>query len=289
MAKQGIINQLVVQAEELAMEASANTCPVLLRQVAARRRITEIVFGPLLVDALITTHPSGFRVFFRSDRDEALSCLEAYKNESAKNLLPSRIRFSLAHEIAHTFFYDLSKAPPKIKESASEAELDELEVMCNRLAGHLLMPSKLLKSELPNLKPESILSGAGRFGVSPETLVAQFTQQPGLLTKHNIRGCIIVLMDTLRGFEVKAIARQRHIVVPAELRNIQRGELLQGDGIKWNEIFAGKENGQTDLPLTLKTNLGSEQKNYNFEFVRYSNSPEGDLYLTTVDLAGQSY
>lgn len=271
------------------MEASSRKCPILLRQVAARRRVSEVVFGPLLVDALLTTHPAGFRVFFRSERNEASSLLEAYNAESAEKLLDSRVRFSLAHEIAHTLFYDLSKPHPEAKQLTSETELDDLEDICNILAGHLLMPSELLKLEvprLPNLKPEAVLGMAVKFGVAPTTAVVRLDQGVGLLTmKHDLRGCIVALMDTSNGLVVSAIARPRHINIPVELSIVRRGELWQVGRIAWSEVLSGKQSGQIDLSLTVKTQLVTEQKNYVFEFARHGRSAEGDFYLATVDLA----
>lgn len=51
-------------------------------------------------------------------------------------------RFTIAHEIAHTFFYDFSKTPPKRFFSQDRVE----EGVCNRLAAALLMPKDMVQN-----------------------------------------------------------------------------------------------------------------------------------------------
>lgn len=269
------------------MEVSARTLPILLKQVAQRRRVTEVVFCPLLVDAMLTTHPLGFRLFFCSNGEEASMLTEAYGAESVTTLLPTRVRFSLAHELAHTLFYDLSEPRPRAAKFASEAQLDDLEKMCNRLARHLLMPSELLKKEisgLPKLKPETLLTTAARFGVSPEAFVVRLVYDPRLLMIHDFRGCIVVLMNTPKGFLVRAIARPRNINIPTELKTVRVGEYWQAGGAIVNDLLSKEQAGQTNLSLTLETSFAHEQKECVLEFARYGNSSEGQFYMVTVNM-----
>ena len=137
-----LLRTLLVKADTLSCMVSDKKFPVLLRPLAERRKVTAVEFCPLLVDAMITTHPSGFRILFNSDGGAPSDLREQYERESSENLMPARLRFSLAHEIAHTLFFDLSEGPPQIartfRAGGTKTALENLERNCNKLAAHLL-------------------------------------------------------------------------------------------------------------------------------------------------------
>jgi hypothetical protein len=94
-----------------------------------------------------------------------------------------RMRYSLAHEIAHTFFPDCAE---RIRERAphSESEGDDwqLEALCNIAAAELLMPFGSLSS-LTTARPdiEVLLADQRRFDVSTEALfirAARVSEEP---------------------------------------------------------------------------------------------------------------
>jgi Zn-dependent peptidase ImmA (M78 family)/O-acetyl-ADP-ribose deacetylase (regulator of RNase III) len=102
------------------------------------------------------------------------------------NRAPARIRFSIAHEIAHTFFPDCKEA---IRNRATHAEMSadewQLEMLCNIAAGEILMPAGTF-SELKSEKVpiEAILDLQKRFQVSIESLLRRFvhlTEDPCVL------------------------------------------------------------------------------------------------------------
>src|SRR5689334_22350665 len=101
-----LFSALTAEAETLACSTAKNEFPVLLQGIAERRRVTSVEFRPLLVEAMLTTHPQGFRIFFNSKGADACGLSGQYIRENRERLMPSRLRFSLAHEIAHTLFYD---------------------------------------------------------------------------------------------------------------------------------------------------------------------------------------
>src|ERR1700722_11035611 len=101
-----LLRALATEAETLSCTAAKGQFPVLLRPLAERRRVTSVEFLPLLADAMLTTHPHGFRILFNSSGYESSELQARFVNESIEQVMPSRLRFSLAHEIAHTFFYD---------------------------------------------------------------------------------------------------------------------------------------------------------------------------------------
>jgi hypothetical protein len=83
----------------------------------------------------------GFEVYLR---DSCRKDMDISEPETESGLSP-RQRFSLAHEIAHTFFYKLSDSTPAPEEVTNELELEKT---CDRTAGHILIPTNLLKREV---------------------------------------------------------------------------------------------------------------------------------------------
>jgi hypothetical protein len=116
--------------------------PVDLFAVARHRRIQHLGLRSMIPRGLLLPIAGGFETYLRSSvrRDLDISDVEPL------GLLSHRQRFSLAHEIAHTFFYRLSDAVPSPDGTFSNAL--ELEKMCDRTAGHILMPTSLLRREI---------------------------------------------------------------------------------------------------------------------------------------------
>jgi Zn-dependent peptidase ImmA (M78 family) len=74
----------------------------------------------------------------------------------------SSLRFTLAHELAHTYFFNLNVFPP-INISAIPSGSKYLEFMCDKIARHLLVPDKTLqlavrKYPLPTSEDFSLLT-----------------------------------------------------------------------------------------------------------------------------------
>ena len=158
-----LLRALILEADSLASMVSKKEFPVQLRPIAKRRKVTEVDFCPLLVDAMLTTHSEGFRILLNSDGGRAKELKECFNNESTSRMLSPRVRFSIAHELAHTFFFDLSSQSPKLSKKFTAggglSELENLERHCNTIASHLLLPTQMLASEFLRLKaitPESI-------------------------------------------------------------------------------------------------------------------------------------
>jgi hypothetical protein len=85
----------------------------------------------------------------------------------------ARLRFSIAHEIAHTFFPDVSKAARyRSKPSTGPSDAWQLELLCNIAAGALLMPTGSVPElhEL-ELELERLIPLKDEFGVSTEALL----------------------------------------------------------------------------------------------------------------------
>ena len=81
----------------------------------------------------------------------------------------TRIRFSLAHELCHTFFYEVV---PELKFTVHEPDLLE-ERLCNYGAAELLLPASEIEKVSRSLKPsfQSLDELCNRFGVSSEVVI----------------------------------------------------------------------------------------------------------------------
>jgi Zn-dependent peptidase ImmA (M78 family) len=85
-----------------------------------------------------------------------------------------RRRFSIAHEIGHTFFYNLDYDPPIkiLPRERSRLLIDKKEEdICHAFARELLMPGKLVQQDIANSSDRSlkmIIGLASKYLVSPE-------------------------------------------------------------------------------------------------------------------------
>jgi hypothetical protein len=130
------------------VEALGEACSVL--KIESRHLIPEGVIGVV---------PGGFEIYLQD-------------NFLASPAAVIRQRFTLAHELCHTFFYDVTPraAPTLSREVPPEATVEHL---CHIGAGQLLIPDSLLSLELRRLGTVStaaqVLELAGKFQTSPET------------------------------------------------------------------------------------------------------------------------
>lgn len=93
-----------------------------------------------------------------------------------------RVRFTIAHELAHTFFPDFKKAVRHRSGPKARPDDWQLELLCNIAAGELLMPIGSFQSlEDEPLKIERLMELRKRFEVSTEALllrVIRLTSRP---------------------------------------------------------------------------------------------------------------
>lgn len=83
-----------------------------------------------------------------------------------------RQRFSLAHELGHTLFYDNENG--EIKPRKDSPRGDKLEAACHKAASMILIPRKVLHRELRKQPPANaaiVIELANRFEVSPEVML----------------------------------------------------------------------------------------------------------------------
>jgi hypothetical protein len=158
----GAIERAARREREQLFEDCASV-PVNVFQLAKRRgmQIDEDLSGVSCEEGLLIPFKGGYRVRLRKTATE------------------SRKRFSLAHEMGHTFFYKDDGNGPRHKVSVlSAAERAAEERICNLFAAALLMPWPQLREEfleLPSGNPGQMLtrldSVSKRFRVSVPALL----------------------------------------------------------------------------------------------------------------------
>jgi hypothetical protein len=78
--------------------------PTALGAMAREQRIKRVEFRPLLVEGGLIVESDGFIMMVRCDRDESDAFARSFSGDETGAFLPPRQRFTIAHEIAHTFF-----------------------------------------------------------------------------------------------------------------------------------------------------------------------------------------
>jgi len=191
----GVLESLTLRIKE---------CPTRLRMFAEERRITEVRFQPLLIQACTAVCEDGFIVFVNCGPDE----VDAYQQEwladdGAGSGLPARVRFSIAHEIAHTLFYSVAVAPPRplidVDHSAYRRRIDAL---CSRCAARLLIPTRFLQeaaSERRITAPPEFIEMTELFRVSPECLLWRLRDSS---VRPDSLGCIALVRQGRDGLQV---------------------------------------------------------------------------------------
>jgi hypothetical protein len=215
----------------------------------------RIRFQPLFTEGGLALVQGGFEVYVRASHREIRPFQHAFEEDERDGgrSLPTRVRFTLAHELAHTLFFERrgeATLPVCLVEGQRGPELQRLERECSALAGELLVPRKLLNAAHSAIgrieSPTQILDLAKRFAVSPDCIVIQLEQ---LIREHydrhavciaSIDGNSIALDASTFGGSADRILRSRN----GELRN-DAAEVIQG-------FLTGLQNSVTcTLPVSL--------------------------------------
>ena len=120
-----------------------------------------------VVDARTVPVPGGLRIEFNPNRPHG------------------RMRYSVAHEIAHTLFPDCAENV-RNRDPASTSRDDDwqLELLCNIGAAELLMPTGYTDLENEGVDIDNLLSLRRKFDVSTEAILIRMAKLTG-------RGCAI--------------------------------------------------------------------------------------------------
>jgi len=161
---------LAKEVDGLCAQASASGPPDLGR-LAVLRRVREIRLEPMLPSGTLSPSAGGFVLCVRSERRSV------FHPPAFPPDLDPRQRFTFAHELAHTFFYDLGADPPVPKRGAPKG--GRLEGLCHFMAGRILLPEAVLQERLGQCErvgADFVLALSRDFQVSPEAVVRRLAQ-----------------------------------------------------------------------------------------------------------------
>ncbi len=258
--------------------------PIPLREISLRCRVKEVVFQPLLVEAGLAIDDDGFVVFVSCDEDVKQDWTSAFNNETQKSrTLPGRVRFSLAHELIHTFFYDTKQQPYRNWLSEKHyKEIDSLEATCNYGASQLLLPTRQLKSDTNKsdvLSTKCIIDLARKYCVSIECLIHRMTKledwtpQRGLIAYVQEVGDVprikaIAISTSIRGLFEKKIKDDRDF---DDIFGESRYEEMKRDG-----------NGNFEYELTYPRGEETGLVKCRLEFCRVATAPDAFVLAMSV-------
>ena len=129
-------------------------------RAAQLRRVKKIVNLPLSNDAVLLPVEGGFEIKLNIDDPNV------------------RRRFSCAHEIAHTFFFDITESKPRRRYVRLGVDKQE-EQLCQQAAADLLMPQEVFSAAVKSIGPaslESMQTLGALFEVSLEALVKRIVK-----------------------------------------------------------------------------------------------------------------
>lgn len=153
----GKVNALFLRLAEENVPLSAPIDPTAL---ASSCGVLKIEYRSMIPEAVLAPMEGGFTIYLQN-------------NFVVPNMRKGRERFSLAHELAHTFFYNRNLRIPKPMKDSPRGE--RLEHLCQVAASEILLPSPLLKKELERRgkveSVESLFDLAQYFDVSLEALM----------------------------------------------------------------------------------------------------------------------
>jgi Zn-dependent peptidase ImmA (M78 family) len=145
------VDAILWHAGALVIESGMTEPPYSPASYAPLRNVKEIIHRDMEVDGRLIPYAGGFIIELRKDRSH------------------ERKNFTLAHELAHTFFYE---SVPSIKYRALAStqphhDPDE-EMLCNIAAAEMLMPSAVFSKIARDysVSPQSLQELAQLFGTS---------------------------------------------------------------------------------------------------------------------------
>ncbi len=186
------------QADNLPLSLGCMKVPIDLHAVARHRKVRKVTLRLMVRRGALVPVSDGFQVFVRNLEMKDLD-IGAPEPEG---ILNSQQRFTLAHEIAHTFFYKDRGGVPvstgKVKKYGGKTKEHNLEERCDRIAKRLLVPSHFLKMEIASnlgndqekIDIEFVRRMVTRFRVSYEVMLDRLST----VASNNQFGRCIVLV-----------------------------------------------------------------------------------------------
>jgi DNA-binding transcriptional regulator/RsmH inhibitor MraZ len=166
---QGRVSGLLKRASEI----ESLRAPVNLALLARMQRVKIIDVRPMIPLGCIEAYEDGFRMFIRGRK---LQSFEVHDRLVLDCLTP-RQRFTVAHEIGHTFFFDPSAGHPEVLKRLPPVQA--IERLCQDAAGRMLLPGQLLAPFLDTeqpVDPPLVLKIAREFRCSAEAVMRRLDQ-----------------------------------------------------------------------------------------------------------------
>ncbi len=138
----------------------------------------------MIPEGVLSPVEGGFKIFIQNN----------FTDKPGAN---RRQRFTIAHELAHTFYYDLNGEVPKRSKGSPKGQ--KLERLCHIGASQILVPEILLRHEVEKNgeveSAESVLDLASIFDVSPEVMIRRLHGLNGII-RDNFAA---ILVETVNG------------------------------------------------------------------------------------------
>lgn len=225
------------KCEALALKFSEARPAVPLNKIAAECKVRDVVFRPLFVDGGLGLHPQGgFVVYVKCDRERAAEHRAEF--DAGGYHLPGRMRFTIAHEIVHTFFIDPQTPYEQLKQKKLHPnELNALEQTCDYAANRLLIPDIHFRRFLSGnnyLSAQQIIRISADFSVSPNAVISRLADMgswggySGNVAIVDFRHGDLVFDMTASDFAARQLFKDA--VRGAAVRNIVFDPLLQAFG-----------------------------------------------------------
>lgn len=259
-----VLRTALHQGELLALTESNQRIPIAIRQLLPPRRVTDVVFRPLLMSGCLGITKNGFTILVRCQTDRIEELLKKLWLEDADYRLPVNVRFTIAHEIAHTFFFDLKRQTPSSKvRTDSAVRANDLEVACNKLAARILFPKILLQKEAADvLTPTGLRGLARKAGVSTKLLVLRMAEAFDW-TGHE--KAVICMQKSADAWQVAAVAA--HSALRPILAHRSVWKQLAAEANSGRLVCSGGRNDADNfaLPCAIGDRLAVQRCVLNFE------------------------
>lgn len=158
---EGFVDQRIRKVlDHLTKEHGQLSPPVNPRLLTTYLRVLSVEQRKMIPEGVLCVVQGGFRIYLQS-------------NFADQPGFRVRQRFTLAHELAHTLFYDISGPLPKLVKGAPRGE--KLERLCQLGAAKILVPEPLLLREIKKrgliCTVDNILELARLFDVSSDVMI----------------------------------------------------------------------------------------------------------------------
>jgi len=214
-----------IDSAEAVIASIARSLPVNLRRIATNRAVRRIEFTPLLTLGGLAVCDDGFNIYVRCDIGQSADLTARLTEDGTGASLPPaisrRARFTIAHEIAHTFFYDIRRMPPRPKTHVNDGvSATKLELACNQIAGLILMPGAVVQRDFAKFdfgRPEELRMLADAALVSAQAVIHRFKHLDKL---SHPEGILVSVNQDGADWTISAISRHyslRNIFVGAKV------------------------------------------------------------------------